>query len=48
MRSVLQKVRQDCPRLGAHFERSVRTGVFCSYVSDPELPVVWEVVRRAD
>lgn len=46
VRSVLQKVRQDCPQLGAHLDRAVRTGVFCSYASDPEQPIIWEVVRR--
>lgn len=41
IRSAIRKLAGDLPRLGAHLERSVRTGTWCRY--DPATPVRWEV-----
>jgi hypothetical protein len=40
--AVLRKITADCPRLGNHLERAVRTGLFCSYEPDPAFPLAWE------
>jgi hypothetical protein len=33
----------NSPPLGAHLERTVRTGTFCRYSPDPRLPISWRL-----
>ena len=42
IRAVVKKVMSDCPMLGGHLDRSVRTGLFCTYEPDPAFPLRWE------
>ena len=42
IRAVVKKVMSDCPTLGGHLDRSVRTGLFCTYEPDPAFPLRWE------
>ena len=41
IRYALDQLAQVQPELAAHLRRSVRTGAYCSYVSDPVTPVAW-------
>lgn len=43
IRAVLKKVEAANPELGRHFRATVRTGTFCSYNSDIEPSLDWEV-----
>lgn len=40
IRSAIRKLAAALPPLGAHLDRSIRTGTFCSYA--PERPLDWE------
>lgn len=31
------------PALGRHFDTTIRTGTYCSYIPDSRLPIVWDV-----
>jgi tetratricopeptide (TPR) repeat protein len=41
IRTALGRIREQSAQLGAHLDRTVRTGTFCSYVPDPRAPVEW-------
>jgi tetratricopeptide (TPR) repeat protein len=41
IKSALSRIEAQSPALGAHLERTVRTGTFCSYAPDPRLPLSW-------
>jgi tetratricopeptide (TPR) repeat protein len=41
IRSALRRLEHELPRLGAHLALRVKTGTFCTYVPDPERPLVW-------
>lgn len=41
IRAVLRTVAQHHPELGAHLDRAVKTGTFCSYSPDPGLKIDW-------
>jgi hypothetical protein len=43
VRSALKRISSGDPRLAAHLENALRTGVFCSYQPDPRVPVSWEI-----
>jgi tetratricopeptide (TPR) repeat protein len=43
IRTALARIREHSPALGAHLDRSIRTGSFCSYNPDPRVPVSWRV-----
>ena len=43
IRAVVKKVVADCPELGRHLDRAVRTGLFSRYEPDPAFPVTWTV-----
>lgn len=43
LRYSLRRLGEAHPDLGAHLDRTVRTGTYCSYDPDPLTPVVWEV-----
>jgi tetratricopeptide (TPR) repeat protein len=42
IKSALARIETQCPALGAHLQRTVRTGTFCSYAPDPRLPMSWQ------
>jgi non-specific serine/threonine protein kinase len=41
IRSALKKIRESRPVLGHHFDMTVKTGRYCTYVPDPASPVSW-------
>ena len=41
VRTAIARIGEGHPALGQHLDRTVRTGVYCSYVPDPRLPVTW-------
>jgi len=43
IRSVLDRIAEHSPDLAHHFEATLRTGTFCSYVPDPSSPLRWEL-----
>jgi hypothetical protein len=49
---VLEKIAQSDAALGDILSRCIRTGNFCSYQPDPDLPIAWEfaatVIEPAD
>jgi response regulator receiver domain-containing protein len=43
IKAVLERIAEHCPALAKHFEATLRTGTFCSYVPDPRSPLRWEL-----
>lgn len=43
IKSALSRISGHSPALGAHLERTIRTGTFCSYKPDPRLPAAWQL-----
>ena len=43
MRRAMGRIRAAHPALGAHLERTIRTGTFCVYLPDPRVPADWRV-----
>jgi tetratricopeptide (TPR) repeat protein len=43
IKSALVRIEEQSPALGAHLQRTVRTGTFCSYKPDPRVPVSWQL-----
>src|SRR5687768_10452313 len=43
MRRVMERIRAAHPALGAHLERTIRTGTFCVYLPDPRVPADWRM-----
>lgn len=43
IKSVLERITEHCPELAKHFEATLRTGTFCSYVPDPRSSLRWEL-----
>jgi hypothetical protein len=43
LRYSLRRLSEAHADLGAHLDRTVRTGIYCSYDPDPLTPVVWEL-----
>ena len=43
IRGALARIEEQSPDLGGHFNATIRTGTFCSYVPDPRSPVRWEL-----
>ncbi len=43
IRRTMGRIRAAHPALGAHLERTIRTGTFCVYLPDPRVPVDWRV-----
>jgi len=41
IRSTIRRIRDLHPELGAHLDRTIQTGTFCSYV--PVTPVDWQL-----
>jgi tetratricopeptide (TPR) repeat protein len=42
VRQGLARIREHNAALGEHLDRTVRTGTYCAYLSDPRVPVVWK------
>jgi tetratricopeptide (TPR) repeat protein len=43
IRQAMTRVRTHHPALGAHLDRAIRTGAYCTYRPDPRVPIVWRV-----
>jgi CheY-like chemotaxis protein len=43
IKAVLDRIAEHSPDLARHFEATLRTGTFCSYVPDPSSPLRWEL-----
>ncbi|MFF4104455.1 transcriptional regulator [Streptomyces sp. NPDC001903] len=41
VRKAIGRLRDACPPLGDHLDRTVRTGTYCAYVPDPHAPSPW-------
>ncbi len=42
IKTALQKISEQQTELGAMLDRSVRTGLFCCYITDPHAPISWQ------
>jgi CheY-like chemotaxis protein/uncharacterized membrane protein len=42
IRTVIERIARSDAMLGNIFSRCIRTGIFCSYQPDPDLPIRWE------
>jgi hypothetical protein len=45
VRQAMARIRDYHPTLGAHLDRTIRTGTYCAYRPDPRLPVAWKLSR---
>ena len=45
IRSAIRRIEDEHRELGAHLDRAIRTGVFCSYEPDPALGIRWRLGR---
>jgi hypothetical protein len=43
IRRAMGRIQAAHPALGAHLERTIRTGTFCVYLPDPRVPANWGV-----
>jgi hypothetical protein len=43
IRGAMDRIREHHASLGAHLDRGIRTGVYCTYVPGPREPVRWEL-----
>ncbi|MFI1285594.1 transcriptional regulator [Streptomyces sp. NPDC020858] len=43
VRKAIGRLRDASPELGAHLDRTIRTGTYCAYVPDPRVPSLWSV-----
>ncbi len=41
LRKAIGRLRDACPPLGDHLDRTVRTGTYCVYLPDPRVPSAW-------
>jgi tetratricopeptide (TPR) repeat protein len=41
VRQAVLRIGEHHPSLGAHLDRTIRTGTYCAYDPDPRAPVVW-------
>jgi hypothetical protein len=42
IKAVVERITQSDAQLGDILSRCIKTGTFCSYQPDPDLPVAWE------
>jgi AAA ATPase-like protein len=42
LKTVVQRIAEYNPALGALFSRCIKTGTFCTYNPDPSSPIAWE------
>jgi hypothetical protein len=47
IRTAIDRIEQMNRRLGSYLASRVKTGVFCSYTSDPRAPIDWRIDRTA-
>src|SRR5262249_27127333 len=45
IKSALETITQSEPRRGTLLARCIKTGTFCSYQPDPEVPLAWEFAK---
>jgi CheY-like chemotaxis protein len=43
IKSVLDRIAENSPALGDHLAATLRTGLFCAYLPDPQSPLRWEL-----
>ena len=43
VRQAMAHIQKHHPVLGEHLERTIRTGTYCSYLPDPQVPAAWKV-----
>jgi tetratricopeptide (TPR) repeat protein len=43
VRHAMRRIRAHHPPLGAHLERTIRTGTYCTYLPDPRVPIAWKL-----
>jgi hypothetical protein len=43
VRQAMGRIRAQHPPLGAHLERTIRTGTYCAYLPDPRVPIAWKL-----
>jgi hypothetical protein len=43
IRAALRRIAAHDPELGHLLQRTIRTGTSCTYLPDPDIPLVWEV-----
>ena len=43
IRHAMTRIRDNHPGLGAHLDRTVRTGTYCAYLPDPRAEVDWSI-----
>ncbi|MCX5126357.1 transcriptional regulator [Streptomyces sp. NBC_00347] len=41
VRKAIGRLREACPALGDHLDRTISTGTYCAYAPDPRLPSGW-------
>jgi hypothetical protein len=46
LRRAVTAISANAPDLGAHLERSIRTGRLCSYTPEPASALDWKVTTR--
>ena len=42
LRQAMARIGEHHPQLGAHLDRTIRTGTYCSYQPDPRAPARWD------
>ena len=42
IRQAMSRIAEHHPQLGAHLERTIRTGTYCAYFPDPRVPARWK------
>ncbi|HEY5846390.1 MAG TPA: hypothetical protein VIT42_06335 [Microlunatus sp.] len=43
LRQAMNRISGHHPQLGEHFDRTIRTGTYCSYLPDPHTPARWDL-----
>ncbi|HSK91557.1 MAG TPA: hypothetical protein VK875_09605 [Euzebyales bacterium] len=43
LRTAMARIDTHHPALGAHLDRAVHTGTYCSYQPDPRIPTTWQL-----
>jgi tetratricopeptide (TPR) repeat protein len=41
VRQAIARITEHHPQLGAHLDRTIRTGTYCAYFPDPRVPAGW-------
>ena len=43
LRYALARIGEHHPELGSHLGRTIRTGTYCAYLPDPQVPTCWQL-----